>query len=283
MIDGVPVIDAQIQALQDLTAQILASGIPEENLTISLVPFNGTALPTQPADESGLSFDRTIFQSGDGSLSESAINDALGVLDGGGQTNYIAALFATAGTLQLVGGNQPNTENIVYFLSDGNPFPEGSQPPALLSSLASQFLPNAHIHGVAIGEVINPDFVDAIDNTGGAFIVRDLDPIANDALDLLDDALSESFAEPGTILSATLNVYDNGVLADTISFAATDFDETPFGFELSTDLTGIGFQVTDLTTAEMIVELDGDNDNVADDTVTVSVDIQGLLPESLNV
>ena len=281
-IDGVPVIDAQIQALQDLTAQIMASGIPEENLTISLVPFNGTALPTQPADETGLSFDRTIFQSGDGSLSETAINDALGVLDGGGQTNYIAALFATAGTLQLVGGNQPNTENIVYFLSDGNPFPEGSQPPQLLSGLAAQFLPNAHIHGVAIGEVIDPSYVDAIDNTGGVAIVRDLDPITNDALDLLDDALSESTQDPGTILSATLNVYDNGVLADTINFAATDFDETPFGFELNTDITGIGFQVNDLTTAEMIVELDGNNDNIADDTVTVSVDIQGLLPESLN-
>ncbi|MEM7057190.1 MAG: Ig-like domain-containing protein [Pseudomonadota bacterium] len=283
MIDGVPVIDAQIQALQNLTADILASGIPPENLTISLVPFNGAALPTQPSDQSGLSFDRTIFQSGDGSLTQTAIDDALTVLEGGGQTNYIAALFATAGTLQLVGGSQPNTENIVYFLSDGNPFPEGSQPPSLLAGLSAQVLPNAKIHGVAIGEVINPDFVDAIDNTGGVAIVRDLDPVTNDALDLLDAALHESTEDPGTILSATLNVYDNGVLADTISFAATDFDETPFGFELNTDLTGIGFQVNDLTTAEMIIELDGNNDNVADDTVTVSVDIQGLLPDSLNV
>ncbi len=282
MIDGIPVIDAQIQALQNLTADILASGIPEQNLTISLVPFNGAALPSQPSDESGLSFDRTIFQSGDGSLTQTAIDDALTVLEGGGQTNYIAALFATAGTLQLVGGSQPNTENIVYFLSDGNPFPEGSQPPQLLEGLAAQFLPNAKIHGIAIGEVINPDFVDAIDNTGGVAIVRDLDPITNDALDLLDDALHESTEDPGTILSATLNVYDNGVLSDTINFAATDFTETPFGFELNADLTGIGFQVDDLTTAEMIVELDGNNDNVADDTVTVSVDIQGLLPESLN-
>ena len=284
MIDGVPVIDAQIQALQKLTEDILASGIPEENLTISLIPFNGRALPTDPSDESGTSYDRSIFQSGDGSLTQTAIDDALTVLEGGGQTNYLSAIFATRGTLDLVGGSLPNTENIVYFLSDGNPFPAGSQPASLLSGLTTQLLPHASIHGIAIGEVVDPQYVDAIDNTDGAFIVRDLDPASGtDALDLLDTALHESTEAPGTILSATLNIYDNGTLSDTVQFVATDFTETPFGFELNVDnIAGLDIQVSDTSTAEMIVELDGNNDQLADDTVTVSVDILGLLPDSLD-
>jgi len=40
--------------------------------------------------------------------------------------------------------------------------------------------------------------------------------------------------------------------------------------------------VTDTTTAEMVVELDGNGDAVADETITLAVDIEGLLPESFD-
>jgi len=277
-IDGKTILEAQVDALKSLTEDLMASGIDEDNLSITVLPFNGRALPTEPVDGVPL-FSQTFTGAG---LLDGGIDSALDGLAAGGETNYVSAIFAAGGVIQQ---QDPtfSENNIIYFLSDGNPFPENSQPPQLLESVSAQVKAFAQIHGIAIGEVVDPSYVEAFDNSGGAMLIRDLDELGNDidSLALLDDALREAPIGAEAILNATLKLFDaDGALTDTLEFTGADFDETALGFTLDVTAAGLDLTKGDVNTAELIVAFDGDGDLVADDEVTVSVDIAGIMPES---
>lgn len=280
-IDGKTILQAEKDALQSLTADLLASGVSQDDLTITVLPFNGRALPTEPVE--GTPYFSQTFTGTD--LTQGNIDSALDDLQGGGETNYISAIFAAGGVIQQ---NDPtlSENNIIYFLSDGDPFPQNTQPVAVLEAVSAQVKQFAQIHGVAIGEDVDPSFVDALDNTGGATLIRDLDDLGNDieSLSVLDAALREAPVDPGTILSATLTVLDNdGAVVDSFAFTGADFNETPLGFELNVTATGLD-QVTGQTnTAQLVVDLDGDGDQIADDQVTLAIDIDGLSPLSIDL
>ena len=172
------ILDAQIAALQDLTAEFMSLGLPEGSATITVLPFNSRALPTAPID--GQAYPREIF--GDNEvLTEADVDASLAALHAGGETNYVSAVFAAMGTIQQLEAQRGDAVNLVYFLSDGNPFPANSQPVSLLTQVSAQLKAQASVHGVALGDLVDPKYVDALDNTGGAQLIRD-DPTALNAV-----------------------------------------------------------------------------------------------------
>ncbi|MEM1163167.1 MAG: Ig-like domain-containing protein, partial [Pseudomonadota bacterium] len=130
-IDGVPVLDAQIAALQSLTDELMAQGLPDGALTITIVPFNTSADPTFPVDTNGDNIPDTPFFAetfgDDETLSDLDVDAYLNNLASGGETNYFAAVLQATNAVAQLDPTLGQENNIVYFLTDGNPFPE---PPA---------------------------------------------------------------------------------------------------------------------------------------------------------
>jgi hypothetical protein len=262
-----------VAALKNLTADLVASGIPEGALTITVIPFNSRAAPTEPVD--GEVFPIETF--GDNEVLDASLVDAsLTGLASGGETNYIAAIFAATGTILQLEAQRGDANNLVYFLSDGNPFPEAGQSPPQLSALSTTLKSQADVHGIALGELVETEFLDAVDNTGGAVHVFDTAE--------LEEAISEAPMEPDVILGAELTVFaPDGSVADSFQFTGADFDETPLGFELNVEsVAGLGVLVGDVNTAELVVEFDENGDQIADEMVSLSVDIEGVLPLSFD-
>ena len=277
------ILEAEVAALQNLTDQFIGYGIPDGQLTITVLPFNSRANPTEPVgvlnEETGeidiQSFPIETF--GDNEVLDAADVDAsLSALAAGGETNYIAAIFAAAGTAQVLDPLNQET-NLFYFLSDGNPFPLTQNTEAQLQTFSGAFLhPRGDVHGIAIGSEIDPIYLDAVDNTGGAALVQDTAA--------LEAATLESAVDPGVILAAELTVLNaSGAVADTFQFTGADFSETPLGFELDAQgITGLDVLVGQTNTATLTVDFDEDGDLVADATLSLSVDIEGVLPVSFD-
>ncbi len=272
--DDTTVLDAQIAALQDLTAEFMSLGLPEGSATITVLPFNSRALPTAPID--GVAYPRMIF--GDDEVLDGADVDAsLAALQAGGETNYVAAVFATMGTIQQLEAQRGDAVNLVYFLSDGNPFPANSQPVSLLTQVSAQLKAQASVHGVGLGDLIDPQYINALDNTGGAQLITD-DPTA------LDAALREAPLDPGVILGAVLTLYDaEGGAIDSFHFTGADFVETPLGFQLNVEnVAGLGAYAGQSSTAALVIDFDENGDMVADSTLNLGVEIEGVLPDSFD-
>ena len=274
---GVTVLEAEVQALQALTEDILALGLEDGSFTISIVPFSTSVqiIDFNPNDQD-FNFVQTFGD--DEALDSSVVDASLDALSAGGETNYLAAVFAAAGTIQQLELAHGDANNIVHFLSDGNPFPENSQPPFLLDIVADPLHAQASVHAIGVGSLVaDTTFLDPLDNTGGAEIVADTGA--------LNAALRDAPFEADTVLGATLSVFnDAGNLVDTLDFAPTDFTSTPLGYELSVEgVTGLDVLIGQTNTAQLAVELDGDGDLVADDTILLDVDIEGQLPLSTDL
>ncbi len=269
------VLDAQVAALQDLTAEFMSLGLPEGALTITVLPFNSRALPTEPID--GYAYPRIILGDNE-TLSASDVDAALASLNSGGETNYLAAIGAATGTIQTLEAQRGDAVNLVYFLSDGNPFPANTQPVSVLNSFSTTLKAQAFVHGVALGDLIDPQYVNAIDNTGGAQLITD-DPTA------LDTALHEAPLDPSVILRAGLTIYNSsGAVVDSFLFTGADFVETPLGFELSiANVAGLDLYAGQDNRAELVVDFDQNGDLVADSSATLEVDIAGVLPHSYDL
>lgn len=280
---GKTVMEAQIEALQALNAEIMALGIPDERLSIAIVPFSSTV---QPVDFNPNDQDFNFVQFfGGGDLTSGALDSALDLLSAGGETNYAAAISIAGGVLAQMGGFAPNSTNNVYFLSDGVPFPNPPLP-VQLEAFSAQLKSHAAVHAIGVGDLV-PDttYLDPLDNTGGASVINTatLGPDA-DLTAALADALDEAPAADSAILRATLSIFDgSGAAPDTFEFTGSDFDETLLGFELDLlGVTGLDPNVGATNTAELTVELDADGDGVADDIVTLEAEIEGLRPLSFD-
>lgn len=277
------VLEAEVAALQGLTDTFMEFGIPDGNLTITVLPFNSRAAPTEPVEvfneETG-EFDLTSFPIetfGDNEqISALDINTSLGALEPGGETSYLSAIFAAAGTAQQLDPfNQEN--NIFYFVSDGDPFPITPNTEAQIDQFSSLFLhPRGDVHAIAVGDVIDTQYIDGVDNTDGVAEVTNSEELAA--------AVLENSNDPGVILSASLEVFNSsGTLVDTLVFTGADFSDTPLGFRLDVeDVGGFDPLVGQTNTAVMTIEIDGDQDGTADEVLTQTVEIDGVLPVSFD-
>ena len=109
---------------------------------------------------------------------DALINYAEG-LSTGGRTNYADALSEIEDSFANSGAS-PNDTNIVYFYSDGFPFPSSQDYQTPLGELESAFTPT--IFGVGFGPKSAEDDLAAIDSSGSAQIVQNL----QDLQDLVD-------------------------------------------------------------------------------------------------
>ena len=269
---GMTVLEAEVAALKSLTASILEIGIPDDNVTVSILPFSSTDAPTD-----GLFQALTFGGAGNMALTQSSVDDVLDQLIPNGETDYLAAIGATTASVQTLEASFGDANNNVYFLSDGEPTPPGSQPPLFIDIFSQTLRAEASVHAIGLGTDVSTTFLDPMDNTGGAEIV--LDPAG------LASSLNRAPFEQETILGATLRFLDEtGTEIDSLDFLATDFTATTLGFELDiASVEGLGVFAGQTTTASLEVSLDEDGDLLADDTLFFDVDLLGVAPESLDI
>ncbi|MEM7213785.1 MAG: Ig-like domain-containing protein, partial [Pseudomonadota bacterium] len=274
------VLAQEVAALQTLTADIAAQGFPEGSVTISIVPFSTTSAPDATGDDvSTFTLDTTDDA---GTTDVDDISAALGALSGGGFTNYVEALGATVDLLNTVDPSG-NETNVVYFLSDGQPFAStatGNQTEAEIAAAAAPLHAIAQVSAFEIGDVDALQFLDALDNTGGAESVTSPSD--------LSAALLGSPIPEGTVIAADLFIFDDsdvfGTLVDTISFdvpggtddpANPNLVETPLGLEIDLMLSGLASDLGDANRASLVVQFDDDGDGIVDLPLFVEVDIFG--------
>ncbi len=280
---GQTVLEAEIEALTILTEDILSLGLPEGSIKISIIPFNDPADLSAPVPGTGF----PVFSFGDTVTAPelSEITDLLATLEPLGQTNYLAAVGATSQAVLQNEIQNGDTTNIVYFLSDGNPFPQ-AQPPQVIGGFAGFLKSQATVHSigllnVGIDEAVrisDTTFLDPLDNSGGAVLVSDLAS--------LSDALDAAPTDPFILAAELVLTGTNGAVLETFQFTASDFDTTPVGFELnlsgSAAITGLEQFAGQSNGATLTVQLDENDDGIADDTVTLAASIEGMLPLSFD-
>ena len=148
------------------------------------------------------------------------------------------------------------------------------------AGLKPQTLIDHYLAGAVVGLTLPQSSARAKLDTDGrkafsAQLITD-DPAA------LNAALREAPVEPGIILGADLALYDSGgTLIDSFHFTGADFTETPLGFELNVEnVSGLDIYAGQSNTAELTIDFDQNGDLIADSSVTLNVEIEGVLPHS---
>jgi VCBS repeat-containing protein len=244
------VLDAEIASLIALTGRIRGLGFSPADVTVTVIPFNGSANPT---DSPGTGVDAATFSLG--GAGEQTIANYLRGLDAGGQTNFADALRAANDRLSSL--DQGGERNFLYFLSDGN----GQGPiNAELATLNDVY--QARITAVGVGEDASLTQLDAIDNTGGASRLT--------SPGQLDASVLGSPLPSGTV--ADLDVFVNG--QQIAEIGREDLVQTSEGWALDASIGGLG-------------RLSGDTNNVSatitfvsGEVLTTELTVAGDLPRS---
>jgi hypothetical protein len=253
--DADTVLDAEIASLINLTDRVRALGFSPSDVSVTLIPFNGAADPTD-ANEGAGAVARTFSL---GSLGDGAIAAALTALSGTGGTNFEAALQAAVGRLASLdpGGVE---DNLVYFLSDGAGTGSFADERA---ALISRF--DARIMGVGVGSSADLTVLDLIDNTGGAIRID-----GADGLEL--SPVGRPFL-PGDVID--IDLFVNG--REIAGVGPEDLVRSGSGFAL------------DIAAADLIRFIGEENTILATVTVTggvtltASLEVRGALPRSTDL
>jgi hypothetical protein len=255
--DGVAntILDAEIGSLARLTEQMRTLGFSPADVTVTVIPFNGSANPADaenPAqnDDNTASVTFTLGDTGD-----QTIANFLGSLKAGGGTNFEDALQATIERLQAL--DQGGEKNLIYFLSDGNGTGTFADELATLEA-AHQ----AQITAVGIGENANLSLLDQIDNTGSAELAT--------STDQLDASLLGAPLPSGQVID--LDVVVNGIEVPGIKF--DDIASTPGRHTLEIPLAGLARQAGDTNTVSASITF------ASGETLNTQLNIAGALPLS---
>ncbi|WP_201861817.1 Ig-like domain-containing protein [Microvirga soli] len=212
------VLDAEIAGLIALTEQVRSLGFSSADVTVTIIPFNGSADPTEPRGQNQSGVNAATFslgQAGDG-----AIATYLRSLDADGETNFASALQAANSRLQSL--DQGGEENFLYFLSDGR----GQGPiEAEIAILNDRY--GARITALGVGENANLSQLNDIDNTGGASLLTSPEQIDVSVLGLP--------LKSGTITD--VDVFVNG--REILEIGREDLILTPQGWILSASIDGL--------------------------------------------
>ena len=201
--DGVAntVLDAEIAAVISAVNSLIADGVDPADIDIGIVTFSGIASGFASVDAETLG----TFSLDDGNL----MNTLMGI-QSGGWTNYEAGLQQAEAWFASQQGD--GAANKMMFLSDGRPiigydYDAGqyiTQGPAdygdEVQRIAGDY--NAEIYGIGVGANSDLDYLNDLDNTGGAERVLDAAT--------LNVVLENAVAQPLTD-SATITVTINGV------------------------------------------------------------------------
>nr|WP_246742602.1 Ig-like domain-containing protein [Microvirga splendida] len=212
------VLDAEIAGLTALTERVRSLGFSSADVTVTIIPFNGSADPADPRepDQSGVNAATfNLGQAGDG-----AIAAYLSGLDADGETSFASALRAANDRLQNL--DQGGEENFVYFLSDGR----GQGPiDTEIAILNDRY--GARITAIGVGENASLSQLNDIDNTGGASLLTEPGQI--------DISVLGSPVQSGTITD--IDVFVNG--RDIVEIGREDLVLTPQGWILNASVDGL--------------------------------------------
>jgi len=212
------VLDAEIASLISLTERVRELGFSPADVSVAVIPFNGSADPAEGNNLSGNPLTAATFTLG--KPGEGAIANYLKGLNANGLTNFADALRVANERLQSL--DQGNEENFLYFLSDG--VGQGSIE-GELTRLNDVF--RAKITAVGVGGDASLAQLNAIDNTGGASLLTSPDQI--------DISVLGSPVASGTIVD--LDIVVNG--KDVAEIGPEDLVSTPAGLALSASVGGL--------------------------------------------
>ena len=248
------ILDAEIASLIGLTGRIRGLGFSPADVTITVIPFNGSADPADPS--AGGVVSAATFNLG--TVGEEAVADHLRGLDAGGRTNFADALRAANARLQ--GLDQGGERNFLYFLSDGNG--QGAID-AELATLNDVY--RAKITALGVGRNADLSRLKDIDNTGGASLLTSPDQID---LSVLGTPLPS-----GTV--SDLDIFVNG--SELLEFGPEDLVSTPDGLTLDASVGGLKRLVGDGNTVSAIVTF------ASGEVLATELTIAGALPRSTDI
>jgi hypothetical protein len=255
--DGRPntILDAEIASLTKLTERIRDLGFSPGDVTVTIIPFNGSA---NPADQTETSQDgintasKTFNLDGSG---DQAISSFLQSLNAGGGTNFEDALRGTIERLQIL--DQGGEENLVYFLSDGRGTGSFGDELAILEADHQ-----AKITAIGIGNNADLPLLEQIDNTGRAERVTSAEQL---------DASLLGFPVPkGTVTGVEVLV--NGRRVPGIDL--DDLVVKPGGYELDLSIAGLSRRIGDTNEVSASIEF------ASGEILTTELVITGALPHS---
>lgn len=245
------ILDAEIASLIALTERIRGLGFSPSDVTVTVIPFNGSA---DPADaEAGGTVNAMTFNLG--SMGEEAIASHLRGLNAGGATNFADALRAANARLQAL--DQGGEQNFLYFLSDG----DGQGPiSAELATLNDVY--RTKITALGVGGNASLSQLDDIDNTGGASLLT--------VPDQIDVNVLGTPLRSGTFTD--LDIFVNGT--EIFEIGPEDLVPVPGGFALDASVGGLRRLVGDGNTVSATVTF------TSGEVLTTELTIAGALPRS---
>nr|WP_246505048.1 Ig-like domain-containing protein [Microvirga antarctica] len=249
------ILDAEIANLLGLTERIRSLGFSPADVTVTVIPFNGSANPAHEANPAQDASNTAAVTVALDSAGSETLASFLASLKAGGETNFEHALRAASEKLQTL--DQGGEQNLVYFLSDG------SGMGALANDLANlNGIHHAKIAAFGIGDNVDLSILDMIDNTGGAERVA--------FGQQLGAAFSLSPRQSGRVVD--LDVFVNGrAIAD---IGPEDLVMTSTGLALDVTLADLARTVGDQNrVTASITFADGE-------TLTTQLAIAGALPRS---
>ncbi|MEM7058901.1 MAG: Ig-like domain-containing protein, partial [Pseudomonadota bacterium] len=268
---GQTILQAEVEALQNLSDDLAGLGFPAEDIEIALVTFSGNA-----------AFVGT-FEPG-----STALDNTLNNLSSGGTTNFEAALDSAGAALQdLTQGlaDPSSVNNVIYFLSDGVPISSGPFEDEA-DSLIANF--GADIVGVGVGSGASLSDLNLIDNT-----VETGQTAGSSAVQVTTTAGLADAVDLSPIIPADLTAFR--ILVDGVEvpgITIDDLDQSGFTWTLDIDgidpdiLSGLNttFGATSVITAEATFDDGTVLTNVVEvetapntmDTATVTVTVTGV-------
>ncbi|MEE1655513.1 Ig-like domain-containing protein [Microvirga sp. CF3062] len=245
------ILDAEIAGLIALTERVRGIGFSPADLTVTIIPFNGSADPADPTG-GGIVNAETFSLGQEG---EETIANYLRGLNSNGLTNFADALRAANDRLQIL--DQGGEENFLYFLSDGRG--QGAID-AELATLTNVY--GTKITALGVGEGANLSQLDEIDNTGGASLLISPDQIG---VSVLGSPLPN-----GTV--ADIDLFVNGT--EVVGIGLEDLYFTPAGLALDTSTGGLRRLVGDGNTVSAVVTF------ASGEVLATELAIAGALPRS---
>ncbi|SCY32678.1 Ig-like domain-containing protein [Microvirga guangxiensis] len=252
------ILDAEIATLMALTEKVRGLGFFPEDVSVTIIPFNGSADPTDSGSSSGNGVSAETFSLGQ--TGDDAIGNYLRNLDASGGTDFADALRAANEQLQNL--DQGGEKNILYFLSDGRG--QGNFGPEL-AELNDRY--NATISALGFsGAGENAlGILNGIDNTDGASLVMSPEEVG--ASDV------GSPLQGGKV--ADVDLFLNGM--EIAGIGREDLIEVGNGWTLSTSVDGLRRLVGDANEVQAVVRFE------SGEVLTADLTIAGALPRSTDL
>nr|WP_246718840.1 Ig-like domain-containing protein [Microvirga terrestris] len=250
------ILDAEIASLIALTEQVRSLGFSTADVTVTIIPFNGSADPTLPGGQNQSGVNAATFSLGQ--AGDAAIATYLRSLDADGETNFASALKAAIGRLQNL--DQGGEENFLYFLSDGRGRGPIDAEIAILSDLYG-----ARITALGVGENANLSQLNEIDNTDGASLLTSPGQI--------DVSVLGSPLAGGMIID--VDVFVNG--RDIVEIGPEDLVLTPQGWILNAPVDGLRRLAGDQNAVSATVTF------ASGEVLATELTIAGALPRSTDI